>query len=146
MTEDISEERYVEQLSLSTELPMVASSSIIGTLEYASPKGLSVNRKLFETAGDVWAFGVVVYALCTGDLPFRHAIPSKTAQLIMRADWDEAALRSAAAGGPDVIDLVKGCLEREIDDRFTIADALRSSWFEGCREDSEENESRSAWN
>jgi serine/threonine protein kinase len=51
------------------------TSSVIGTLEYASPKGLSVNRKLFETAGDVWAFGVIVYALCTGELPFRHPMP-----------------------------------------------------------------------
>lgn len=143
--DDPFEERYREQLSLSTELPVITASSIIGTLEYASPKGLSVHRKLFETAGDVWAFGVIVYALCTGDLPFRHAMPSKTAELILRADWDEAALRSAAAGGPEVIDLVKGCLEREIEDRFTIADALRSGWFDACREEDEENESRGVW-
>lgn len=118
--------------TLSTELPVSSTaSSIIGTLEYASPKGLTVNRKLFETAGDVWAFGVIVYALCTGDLPFRHPMPSKTAELILRADWDEVALKEAAAGGGEVIDLVKGCLERDIDLRFTIGEALRSAWFDG---------------
>lgn len=143
--EDASSERQYQRLSISADQPILTASSIIGTLEYASPKGLTVNRKLFETAGDVWAFGVIVYALCTGDLPFRHPMPSKTAELILRADWDESALLHAAAGGGEVIDLVKGCLERAIEDRFTIGDALRSTWFEGCREESEEASSLGVW-
>ncbi|EME84170.1 uncharacterized protein MYCFIDRAFT_163010 [Pseudocercospora fijiensis CIRAD86] len=145
MDEGAVTERDMEYLSLSGELPKRTASSIIGTLEYASPKGLSVNRKLFETAGDVWAFGVIVYALCTGDLPFRHPMPSKTAELILHAEWDEYALRHAAAGGAEVIDLVKGCLERDIDLRFTISEALRSEWFEGCREMCEEDCARGLW-
>lgn len=144
--EEMSSDRHYQRLSVSEDRPVITASSLIGTLEYASPKGLTVNRKLFETAGDVWAFGVVVYALCTGDLPFRHAMPSKTAELILRADWDENALRDVAAGGVDVIDLVKGCLERSVEDRFTIADALRSSWFEGCREEGENSASPGIWN
>lgn len=108
--------------------------SVIGTLEYASPRGLSVDRKLFETAGDVWAYGVVVYALCTGDLPFRHPMPSVTVDAILRADWDLAALRHASATGvgDEVCELVRGCLEKDIDVRWTIADCLRSPWFVGC--------------
>lgn len=138
-------DRHLQRLSLSAEDPIITTSALIGTLEYASPKGLSVKRKLFETAGDVWAFGVVVYALCTGDLPFRHTMPSKTVDLIIRAEWDENALRNAAAGGDEVIELVKGCLEKGIEDRFSIPEALRSSWFEGCREESEEESSRGIW-
>lgn len=110
------------------------ASSVIGTLEYASPKGLSVNRKLFETAGDVWAFGVIAYAVCTGELPFRHAMPAKTVEMILQADWDDHALVSAAAGGSEVKELVQGCLERDIDMRLTIGEALRSQWFDGCEE------------
>lgn len=121
------------------------TSSVIGTLEYASPRGLTVNRKLFETAGDVWAFGVVVYALCTGDLPFRHAMPSKTVELIMHSDWDGDALRQAAAGSLDAIELVKGCLELEADIRWTIGDVLRSPWFEGCVEETDVEQRRSIW-
>lgn len=113
------------------------TSSVIGTLEYASPKGLSVNRKLFETAGDVWAFGVIVYALCTGDLPFKHAMPSKTVEMILQAEWDEQALLNAAAGGNEVREMVVGCLEKDIDLRMTIGDALRSAWFEDCVEPDE---------
>ncbi|CAK1364651.1 unnamed protein product [Cercospora beticola] len=131
-------QRVSSHRSLSNDMPLPTASSVIGTLEYASPKGLLVNRKLYETAGDVWAFGVVVYALCTGHLPFRHTMPSKTVEMILRADWDEDALRHAAAGGEEVMDLVRGCLEKDIDIRYTISDALRSPWFEGCREADEE--------
>lgn len=131
-------------MPLASEASHPTSSSVIGTLEYASPRGLSVNRKLFETAGDVWAFGVIVYALCTGELPFRHPMPSKTVELILRADWDDNALKQAAAGSDAVIELVKGCLERNIDLRLTIGEALRSPWFEGCREEDEE-EMLGAW-
>jgi serine/threonine protein kinase len=131
----LSEEQFSERLSLSTELPVLTASSVIGTLEYASPRGLSAHRKLYETAGDIWAFGVVVYALCTGELPFHTAIPSKTASLILRAEWDDTALRQAAdpAAGDEVINLVHGCLERDIDLRYTIQDVMQSTWFNGCR-------------
>ena len=135
--DDMSTERF-------DAIPPAAVSSVIGTLEYASPKGLSVNRKLFETAGDVWAFGVIVYALCTGDLPFKHSMPSKTVDLILQAEWDDVALKQAAAGSDAAIELVRGCLERDIDLRMTVGEALESPWFEGCREEGE-NRMRNVW-
>ena len=141
--ENGSPRRFGSQTSLK-DYTQITTSAVIGTLEYASPKGLSVHRKLFETAGDVWAFGVIVYALCTGELPFRHPMPSKTVELILRANWDNKALKQAATGSDAVIELVKGCLERDIDERFTIGDALRSSWFEGCTEERKSG-TREAW-
>ncbi|KAK0342047.1 hypothetical protein LTR59_018048, partial [Friedmanniomyces endolithicus] len=106
-------------------------TSVIGTLEYASPRGLVANRKLFETAGDIWAYGVIVYALCTGELPFRHAMPSKTVELILQAEWDDGALKLAAAGSDAVIELVAGCLERDIGGRMTVGEVVACVWFEG---------------
>ncbi|KAK0264362.1 hypothetical protein LTS09_001840 [Friedmanniomyces endolithicus] len=109
-------------------------TSVIGTLEYASPRGLVANRKLFETAGDIWAYGVIVYALCTGELPFRHAMPSKTVELILQAEWDDGALKLAAAGSDAVIELVEGCLERDIGGRMTVGEVVACVWFEGMAE------------
>jgi hypothetical protein len=62
----------------------------------------------------------------------------------MHADWDGDALRQAAAGSEAVIDLIRGCLELDIDLRWTIGDALRSPWFEGCVEEVEVDQ-RSIW-
>lgn len=130
--------------SSSANLANLTTSSIIGTLEYASPRGLSVHRKLYETAGDIWAFGVIVYVLCTGELPFKHSIPSKTVELIMQGEWDEGVLANAAGGTHGLQDLVRGCLERDDDMRLTIAEVLRSAWFEGCTETAYE-EDRGVW-
>lgn len=124
---------------------MDMTSSVIGTLEYASPKGLSVNRKLFETAGDVWAFGVIAYALCTGDLPFRHPMPAKTVGLILDGEWDDTALRQAAAGSDAVIELVRDCLEKDIDRRLMIREALRSPWFASFGSAEEESRGSGPW-
>lgn len=140
--DEVSPERL--GLASAAESANPTTSSVIGTLEYASPRGLSVNRKLFETAGDIWAFGVIVYALCTGELPFRAPMPSRTVELILQADWDEKALKQADAGSDAVIELVKGCLERDISLRLTIGDALQSAWFEGCEEDDSEDRG-TAW-
>ena len=139
-------ENGMEQLEDFTSRPtqIPTTSSIIGTLQYASPKGLSVHRKLYETAGDVWAYGVLVYALCTGRLPFSHSFDSKVVEMIMQAAWDDTALINAAAGGNEVRDLVNGCLERDVDIRLTIGEALGSLWFEECREAAEE-EPMSIW-
>jgi serine/threonine protein kinase len=143
MDDQTSDQLDDSTLSLPDRNQVRTTSSVIGTLEYASPRGLTVNRKLFETAGDVWAFGVVVYALCTGDLPFRHAMPSKTIELIMHAEWDSGALRQASAGSEAAMELVRGCLELDIDMRWTIGDVLRSPWFEGCVEETDDR--RSIW-
>ncbi|KAF1822146.1 kinase-like protein [Dissoconium aciculare CBS 342.82] len=126
---------------------MTSSMTLSNTMKYASPRGLVAHRKLYETAGDIWAFGVVVYALCVGELPFRHPIPSKVAGLILRAEWDDSALRQAAPDGDEVaIDLVHGCLEKDIDLRLTIRDVLGSPWFDGFEEGGgdEEHEVRMA--
>ncbi|KAK3698721.1 hypothetical protein LTR37_016811 [Vermiconidia calcicola] len=144
--DDASPDRFREHLlTMRSTAQYPTTSSVIGTLEYASPKGLSVNRKLFECAGDVWAFGVIVYALCTGELPFRHQMPSKTVELILQADWDESAILNAATGGSEVKDLVQGCLERDIDLRLHIGEVLRSGWFEGCKEALGEDEGSEMW-
>ncbi|KAF2863250.1 kinase-like protein, partial [Piedraia hortae CBS 480.64] len=115
------------------EMGKPTTSSVIGTLEYASPRGLSVRRKLFETAGDMWAFGIVVYTLCTGDLPFRGPFPAATVERIMRADWDETILRAAVEQGggvaDEVVELTKGCLELDMEKRLDIGHALQCAWF-----------------
>ncbi|QIW94602.1 hypothetical protein AMS68_000120 [Peltaster fructicola] len=135
------------QSSSGRSLRVNTTSSIIGTLEYASPKGLQAHRKLFETAGDVWAYGVIVYALCTGELPFRSAMPSKTIDSILRADWDQNALRQASTSGDgeEVYEMVSGCLRKSLDERWTITDCIGSFWFESAREDEEAAQTQAQW-
>ena len=50
-----------------------------GTLRYMSPEVLSGKHKLNSTGVDVWACGVILYFMVTGNLPFDG---SSTAQIM----------------------------------------------------------------
>ena len=117
--------------------PSETSTSIIGSLQYASPELIAGPAGLLKTSVDIWAFGVVVYALVVGNLPFNHPLPSKVQKMILAGDWSQTALRQAHGiqdNVQDAVDLLRGCLELESDARWNVAQVLGCRWLDGCRE------------
>lgn len=125
--------------------PSETSTSIAGSLQYASPELIMSPAGFLNPVVDVWAFGVVIYALLVGDLPFQHTFQPRVQMMILAGEWDMAALeRAAGVVGyeEEVLEFAAGCLEMESDRRWTIAQVLKSRWLEGCQEMLEElNES-----
>jgi len=117
-----------------------ATLSVMGSLEYAAPELISASSTLFSPAADIWAFGVVIYALLTGSLPFSHAMKEKLVVVIEKTQWDVGPLYQCPAvkgGGPAglaAVDLVKGCLTHDPEDRWDIEQVLNCRWLMGCRE------------
>lgn len=117
--------------------PSETSTSIIGSLQYASPELVAGPPGLLKTSVDIWAFGVVVYALLVGNLPFNHPLPSKVQKMIVAGDWSQTALSQARGvqdNVQDALDLLRGCLELESDARWDVSQVLGCSWLHGCRE------------
>ena len=114
--------------------------TIMGSLEYAAPELISATSTLFSTAADVWAFGVVVYTLLTGSLPFSHAMREKLVVMIEKTQWDVTplyqapAVRGGGLAGTAAIDLVKGALTYDSESRWDIGDILEARWLLNCRE------------
>ena len=106
--------------------PSGTSTNFAGSLQYASPELLKASRPLYSPAADMWAFGVVAYALFTADLPFRHAFLPKLRMMILKGDWDRNALVEACGGSPEAMELVESCLEKELEERWKINDVLSS--------------------
>ena len=82
-------------------------------------------------ASDVWAFGVILYALTVGYLPFQHTLPAKVYQLILRGQYDRGALIAAdEKRGLDgqVVRCVEGCFESDSQDRLDV-EALLDTEF-----------------
>ncbi|KAF2873757.1 protein kinase kin1 [Massariosphaeria phaeospora] len=116
--------------------PADTSTSVAGSLQYAAPEMFDAFGPVFSPAADIWAFGVVIYALITAELPFNEGFDAKTRMKIMRGEWDIEALRGAEAvqeaGVEDAIELVKGCLDMNPEKRWTVHDILSCSWLTGC--------------
>ncbi|MCJ1454482.1 hypothetical protein MMC28_004835 [Mycoblastus sanguinarius] len=117
------------------------STSVAGSLQYASPELIMSPAGFLSSVVDIWAYGVVIYAMLVGDLPFQHVFQPRVRMKILAGEWDMAALEKAAGGFGDeeeALELVAGCLEMHSDHRWTIADVLKSRWLEGCQEMLEE--------
>ncbi len=128
------------------------ATSVAGSLQYAAPELLRPGAPgHISPALDVWAFGVVLYALLVGDLPFRHTFLPRLQIMILKGEWDQAAVRTAVAAHSssssssssssdgssaaessevdDALDLLRCCFRMNPDERWTIEQVLDSSFF-----------------
>ncbi|KAH0544350.1 hypothetical protein FGG08_001491 [Glutinoglossum americanum] len=121
--------------------PSETSTSIVGSLQYAAPELVKGSNDVFTTAVDMWAFGVVLFCLLTGRLPFQDTFQPRVPLLILRGDWDEKALRSAqgVVGSENaVVELVRGCLHLDIEVRWNVGQVLTCEWLENCKEEDDD--------
>ncbi|CAN9113822.1 unnamed protein product [Alternaria alternata] len=77
--------------------PAETSTSIAGSLQYAAPELFNAPGPVFSPAADIWAFGVVVFALLTATLPFNDGLDIKTIEKIRNCEWDAELVRNAEA-------------------------------------------------
>ena len=97
--------------ALSEDATIAATSPgvVLGTVAYMSPeqaRGQDVTRR-----SDVWAFGVVLYQMLTGQPPFRGATPSDVLAAVLRGTPNWSALPPTTP--PGIARLVRRCLERD---------------------------------
>lgn len=101
---------------------LTESQAIIGTPLYLAPEiwaGSSATAR-----SDIYAFGLVLYELCTG----RHPHAGLSLRILIRhvREVDIPKLRSACPNIPEMLcDIIDRCVRRDPDERFASADHLR---------------------
>jgi serine/threonine protein kinase len=117
--------------------PAETSTSVAGSLQYAAPELFNASGPVFSPAADIWAFGVVVFALLTATLPFNDGIDIKTMERIQNGNWDAEAIRNAEAAQDgsldDILSLVRGCLEMDVEKRWNVHDILDCAYLRECQ-------------
>ncbi|KAJ5486952.1 hypothetical protein N7530_001252 [Penicillium desertorum] len=123
--------------------PAGSSTSVAGSLEYASPELLQSVDGVIHPSVDVWAFGVIVYSVIVGSRPFQDAFAPRIQANILSGTWDRNAVLGDNMDGhlrqdrQYALDLIRGCLEMNPDKRWTIRDVLASPWLREVHETAE---------
>ncbi|KAI5951532.1 hypothetical protein KGF54_004606 [Candida jiufengensis] len=80
-----------EQNGIDSKLP----HSHIGSLPYAAPELLQPSPPPLGPSADVWALGVLVYAMCCGKLPFQHQFEPRLRAMITAGQYNKCDLKKA---------------------------------------------------
>ncbi|KAI2692745.1 hypothetical protein LCP963914a_839 [Penicillium roqueforti] len=123
--------------------PAGSSTSVAGSLEYASPELLQSVGGVVHPSVDMWAFGVIVYTVIVGSRPFQDSFTPRVQANIISGNWDHNAVYGDTVDGPlrqdrqYALELVRGCLEMDPNKRWTIRHVLASSWLREVHEAAE---------
>jgi serine/threonine protein kinase len=108
---------------LSDSSTLTKSQDFLGTPSYMAPEQAGSEHKEVGPAADIWAMGVILYELCTGELPFRGETPVVLITRIIMGDPEKP--RSINPDIPmDVEAMILKALEKEQGDRYESAGAL----------------------
>ncbi len=106
---------------------LTREGTTVGTSSYMSPE--QTTGEALDHRTDIWSFGVVLYEMATGELPFRgHYEQAVLYSILNEAPEPVATLRSDA---PDQLErVINKCLAKRADERYQTTAALLTDLIE----------------
>jgi Tol biopolymer transport system component len=106
--------------TITTPAQMTGAGVILGTAAYMAPE--QAKGRPADKRSDIWAFGVVVFEMLTGERPFTGETVSDTLASVLKTDPHWPALHADLS--PTVRRLLRWCLEKDPKRRLqSIGDA-----------------------
>ena len=98
--------------------PLTAEGTIVGTFQYMSPEQLECAP--VDHRSDLFALGVILYEMATGQRPFRGDSPASVIAAVLSAD--PAPIRTLQPAAPPALErIIHTALEKSPNDRWQTA-------------------------
>ncbi len=109
-------------------LKLTRTSSTVGTLGYMAPE--QIQGEEADPRSDIFSFGVLLYEMLTGKLPFRGEHEAAMVYSIVNEEPQDITLLKPGLSAL-VVNLIHRCLEKDPDDRYqtmqdTVSELRRS--------------------
>jgi hypothetical protein len=102
------------------------ASDCLGTLNFSAPE--VVNKVGYGNKVDIWSLGVLIYYLMFDNLPFSDPDKQKM-NVVTNITYKDYIIPNGSKITPELNDLLKGCLEKNYDKRFSIDQFLNHKWL-----------------
>jgi eukaryotic-like serine/threonine-protein kinase len=106
---------------LKGSLKLTKTSSTVGTLAYMAPEQIEGGEA--DTRSDIFSFGVVLYEMLTGHLPFKGEHEAATVYAIVNED-PEPVEKYRPDLSPVFVNLIQRALEKSPPDRYQSAEDM----------------------
>lgn len=104
------------------EITMTIDGQVLGTPAYMSPEQAAGETKWIDKRTDIYSFGVMLFQMLTGELPFRGSMHS---QIRQRLEDDPPNPRKLNDRVPlDLATIALRCLERDPNRRYASAELV----------------------
>ncbi|MGE0711929.1 MAG: protein kinase [Planctomycetota bacterium] len=110
---------------------LTATGDLLGTPLYMPPEQVTGRRNEVDARSDLWSLGVILYRMCSGEVPFRGASFNETAEQILEAE--PRALHSLVErAGPLLTSVVERALAKDKEERYASAREFADALAELC--------------
>lgn len=114
LLEDKPEDQDLSQMATMPQ-QLTREGKVFGTAAYMSPE--QARGKSVDARSDIFSFGIVLYELVTGQVPFVGETITDTISSILR-DPAVAAIERNAQVPPELDRIIAKCLQKNPDDRY----------------------------